>query len=472
MSEFREDKIEIVVFYQGSERGIELSESMKVLGLPATVVDDINQVRKRISSGRCDFAVIGQDDPVSVDPETLSSLIHLNQETRFLFLLAEKLNPADHFLRKAGGHLVISNLLSIRQLAPLIFSQVDLLIKERQNFRLRQMLNGRSSYDTLIGGSVPMRSLYRLLDRIARTDTNVMITGEPGTELSHVARAIHQRSERGIFPIVMVDCRRIKGQPDAAGIFGPVGKGHYQDAPCPAKSAIAKAANGVIVLENVDSLNSRGQDRLLGYLDHPFFQNETPGTPQPVPRLMVTSDSDLTKKVEDGSFLKTLYYRLNILQVRVPPLRERREDIPMLAQHFLRTVKHGGNGSSQVLSFSNRALLALFQHDWPWNVEELKTLIHELVPLQKGPQIDIPQLPASIAGEPEVPSEGKTTILGNSDLPLKEAKRIFETEYFKDLLRKTNGNMTLASRYSRVGRPYLYKKIREYGIQPDQFRTG
>jgi len=241
-----EDSIEIVIFYQGLKRGQKLGDNLNNLGIPARVVDDFSGVNNYVCPGRCAFAVICQDDPVTVDANSLIGLIHLNKESRFLFLLPERQLHSNDFLTRTGGHLVMSNMLSLRQISILILSQVELLVKERQNISLRKMLDDRTFCGDLVGGSLPMRSLYRLLDRIAQTDSNVMITGEHGTELSCAARTIHQRSERRMFPIVMVDCFGSRDDPDAEEIFGVVGSGPNANAPCPKKRPYQRPKGGLL----------------------------------------------------------------------------------------------------------------------------------------------------------------------------------------------------------------------------------
>jgi DNA-binding NtrC family response regulator len=380
------------------------------------------------------------------------------------------LTSYDELLRQAGTQRVLSLSLKPRQVADMLTTMADMRQLENQNYRLRQMLDGRSSYENLIGGSLPMRAMYRLLDQIAKTDSPVLITGEEGTESVDVAKAIHQKSERTEDPVIIVDCRKCADDPDAAPIFGPRGSGAYASGPCPRFSAFAKSGKGTVVLHRIDALHLEAQQRLLDFMHRPFFQNETAGSPHPLSRIMATSCPDLLSRVEEGTFLRELFYRLNILQVRVPPLRERREDIPMLAQYYLRFNETGKNGhaSGRGVSFSSEALLSLFQYDWKGNLAELRDLIHLLAQNVNGVEIDVGDLPAHIQQQAQAPQELKPTTY--SDRSLKEAKRLFETDYFKHLLKRTGGNMTLASRLSRVGRPYLYKKVREYDINPEQFR--
>jgi DNA-binding NtrC family response regulator len=439
--------------------GIETHQQRKL----AKMVEELGQLSP-------DFLVLSVRDPDSLDLKLIKAIGKTQPGTRMICLLAPDLTSYDELLRQAGIQRIVPLQLKPRQLADMLMTMADLRQLENQNYRLRQMLDGRSSYENLIGGSLPMRAMYRLLDQIARTDSPVLITGEQGTEGVDVAKAIHRKSERTVQPLVVVDCLKCKDDPDGTAVFGPRGSGAYGTGPCPRVSAFAKAGKGTVVLHHVECLHIQAQKRLLDFMHRPFFQDETPGTPQPLSRIVATSCPDLLARVEDGAFLRELFYRLNILQVRVPPLRERREDIPMLAQYYLRFTEAGKNGrhNGRGISFSSRALLHLFQHDWKGNLEELRDLVEALADKANGLEIDAQDLPTPVQHSGDVPAELKP--LPYTDRSLKEAKRLFETEYFKDLLKRTGGNMTLASRLSRVGRPYLYKKIREYEINPEEFR--
>lgn len=416
-----------------------------------------------------DFLLVGFHGQGALQLQQLRHIIRSLTGTRVIVMIPEALESYDELLRQAGVSQVVSRDLHPRQIAQFIQDQGVILTLERQNYSLRQMVDSRVVCGNLIGGSPPMRALYRLLDQIARTNAPVLVSGEDGTERVEVARAIHQKSERGQQPIVVIDCSEGVADPRGDFLFGAPGNGRHADGPSRG-SAFARAGKGSLVLHRIECLGMEIQRRLLEFMHHPFFQNETPGSPQPLARLIATAGSNLLGKVESGQFLRELFYRLNILQVRVPALRERREDIPMLAQHMLRGLdrKNGNARPTAGVAFSSRAMLTLFQYDWPGNLDELEEMIKKVASGVTGVQIEENDLPETVRKANEAPAEAKQANYMN--VSLREAKRIFETDYFSSLLKRTQGNMTLASRLSRVGRPYLYKKIREYGLMPEEFR--
>lgn len=465
-----EKPLELILVDDDYRQAHALADALKANGFAPQVAKTLSAACTLNPRGSCDFLLISYPVPEKIDATQLKMAARALPGVRMIALLPGGNEGHEELLHQSGIHLVLCRELAPRQLAQIMVAQGELRIAEEQNYRLRQMLDGRTAYANLIGGSAPMRSMYRLLDQVARTDAPVLILGEEGTERVEVARAIHQKSERALHSLVAVDCQRAADDLDASAIFGPIGRGLYASGPDPQRSAFAKAGSGVLVLHRIEALPLGGQQRLLDYLHRPFFQNETPGTPHPLARLMVTASPDLLERVENGQFLRELYYRLNILQVRVPPLRERREDVPMLAQHALRMLgrRRPGEGSApQSICFSSAALLALFQHDWPGNLEEVIAAVEHATQHLQGVQIELEDLPEELRSQQ---SPAEITPASFAHLALKEAKRQFESEYFLGLLRRTHGNMTLASRFSRVGRPYLYKKIKEYDLNPDEFR--
>lgn len=464
-----EDLFELMIVDEDPGLAHMLASFVEPTGFKVTVSQSLQDVFAHPRVESLDLLLIGLQGQGTLHLQQIRHVVRSLGNTRVLAMVSEELESYEELLRQTGVSRVISRKLAPKQIAQFLLAQGEIRGLEQQNYHLRQMLDGRMVYGNLMGGSPPMRSLYRLLDQIARTDAPVLLSGEDGTERVEVARAIHQKSERSIHPIIVIDCA--EGMSDESGqfIFGPPGNGHHSSGPSKA-SVFARAGKGSIVLHRIEMLSAEAQRRLLEFLHHPFFQNETPGSPLPLARIMATSGPNLLGRVDAGEFLRELFYRLNILQVRVPPLRERREDIPMLAQQYLRLVDRRAQGArpSSSFSFSSRVLLHFFQYDWPGNLEEMDVVVRKLAAAAQGPQIEVDELPEEIRHIGEPASEPKPS--GNLNQPLKEAKRIFETDYFKSLLKRTQGNMTLASRYSRVGRPYLYKKVREYGLLPEEYR--
>ena len=469
-----DDQLEIQILDEDHDFARSVAVLLKSAGYLPYVAESFNDATRRHQQKPCQLLLLGIAADCTLDLRQMKALVRAMSGARIIAMIPEALEGYEEALREQGVGQIVGRTASARQAFQYVQAQADLCMLESQNYRLRQMLDGRTAYENLIGASAPMRALYRLLDQVARTDTPVLVTGETGTERLEVAQAIHSKSERALHPSVVIDCAR--GSEDAQGIFlfGPRGGGSYGDGPTVAGSAFARAGKGTLILQNVEQLGSIAQQRLLEFMHRPFFQNETPGSPQPICRILATAGPNMMARVDAGEFLRELYYRMNILQVRIPALRERREDIPMLAQHFLRTMarREGEGVGAKSLTFSSRAMLGLFQHDWPGNLDELSALVCELARNAQGQQIEAEDLPPHLQQrvvQSESPAAGESAVPGY-DMPLKDAKRVFETEYFTSLLRRTRGNMTMASRQSRVGRPYLYKKIREYGIEPESYR--
>ena len=466
-----ENPINLVIVAEDSNPARRLSELLGPEGFNTAPVRSFPDAAKYIHRHSADLLLLILDGEEPLLLKELTKLIRETPGVRVVAAVSEALEGYEEMLGESGIHQVLSCSLEPRQIVQFLVTQREIMQLDRQNLHLRQLVDGRSSYENLIGSSAPMRAIYRLIEQIARTDAPVLITGEEGTEKLEVARAIHQKSNRALQPMVAVDCMDASDDPEGKALFGPMGAGEYSTGPSIGHSAFAKAGKGTIVIDHIETMATPTQRRLLDFLHRPFFQNETPGSPQPLARIMVTAGPNLLSQVEAGRFERELFYRLNILQVRVPPLRERREDIPLLALHYLRDGNKGGGARSGkgTLTFASRTLLYLFQYEWPGNVTELKESVLDMAHGAEETQIEVTQLPEAIR-EACDPSEEVAAAEKNRDLPLKEAKRHFESEYFKNLLRRTRGNMAKASRYSHVGRPYLYKKIREHGIEPEHFR--
>ncbi len=465
------DRFEIVIVDPEDHYARALADTLRPLGFEPRLGASLVEARSAVRQDAPDFALVGLMKPRDLDVKRLREELATLNGCRTLVLVEPGMEGYEHVLRSLGVRLVLPRGLEPRQVAQWLLAQGEIRQLEQQNVKLTQMIDDRVNYETLVGGSAPMRALYRLLDQIARTDGTVLIAGEEGVEKIEVAQALHARGSRARNPLVVVDCASCAGDPAGAEVFGPVGRGAHPLGPHQGHSAFARAGKGTVVLHRVEMLAPDAQRRLLEFLHHPFFQDETPGAPQPLARLIVTAAPNLFGRVEAGQFNRELYFRMNVLQVRVPPLRERREDIPMLAQAYLRAALNSHSGHAAPASaFSSQAMLALFQYDWPRNLAELRDVICKLTETSRGAQIELDDLPEPLRDKPESRQPEARPAGGFGNMPLKEAKRRFETEYFTGLLKRTRGNMTMASRFSRVGRPYLYKKIREYGLEPEKFR--
>lgn len=425
-----------------------------------------------LESFSTEFAVLGMSDPTWLNTPQLKSLVASGPQTRFIALLEEPGESLEQLLKQVGFHDFLPRTMPLHQLAQILGRYGEMRKLQEQNYRYSKLLECRTSFENLIGGSAAMRALYRLIEQVSRADAPVLISGEAGSEFADVARSIHQRSGRAVHPLLMIDCQPMPPDKLELSLFGPVGRGNYALGPAPNTSAFAKAGEGVLMLGNIETMPDKLQQRLLEFLRAPFFQGETSNSAHPVARLFATTSANMPKLVQDGAFNRELFYRLNILHIRIPPLRDRREDIPMLAEHFLQEINAvNGKKNRAALSFASNVILQLFQYNWPGNLAEFSEAIRHAAEKAKALQIETENLPDAVMknGTKSDNTEFKSTL---ANIPLRQAKRTFEAEYFKNLLGRTGGNMTMASRISKVGRPYLYKKIKEYQIEPDEFRQA
>jgi DNA-binding NtrC family response regulator len=460
----------ILLVMDDPRRASALAEFIDPSGLDVLMFDTLGEVRNFESLDRTAILVLDVGTRVDVLAPQLSDLTCKLPHALVLALLAKGMERNEELLRHAGVQEFLPRGLPLHHLARILVRFSEIRRLEEQNQRHRAMQESRTSYENLIGGSLAMRGLYRLIEQVARADAPVLITGESGSEFLDVARSIHGRSERRREPFVLVDCSQTTRGKLEQQVFGPVGGGSYPQGPSPDNSAFARAGKGTLVLHHIEESDAAVQKRLINFFQQPYFQGETLATPQPIARIVATAANDIERRVESGTFNRELYFRLNILRARVPPLRDRREDIPLLAEHFLRCLapENGTKKPRGPLSLSGEALMQFFRYPWPGNLEELEASVHEAANKTRTQQINREDLPEALLkfGEPE---EGSAHPVSGC-VPMKQAKRNFEADYFKSLLQHTRGNMTMASRISKVGRPYLYKKLKEHEIEPEEFR--
>jgi len=347
--------------------------------------------------------------------------------------------------------------------------QVDMILKQYRQERnlfeelqeLRDLHDHRHFLGELIGGSPPMRSLYQLLDAVAVGDIPALVVGEPGTEKTAVARTMHMISPRSRGPLVELNLETEHPGVVAEKLFGSTSV--YRSEP----SAFDQAEGGSLLIAEVGRLSLDAQRRLLDILQERALTRAGAARPRRLDvRLLVTSTDDLVRLVEEDRFLRDLYYRINVAQVMVPSLHERLEDIPMLAMKFLKRANKQLN--MRVEGLSLETLMTLITYRWPNNVAELQDVIVKGCRACERGVMTAQHLPIDVYRAASELSEGESV----ANVSFKQAKGRFELQYFTDLLRKTRGNMTQAAELSKVGRPYLYKKLREHNLRPAEFRQG
>ena len=337
---------------------------------------------------------------------------------------------------------------------------LDVALEQRrlrsENARLREALDGRDM-GGVIGRSRPMQQLFEIIDTIAPTTSTVLITGETGTGKEVVARAIHQRSARRAQPFVALNCAAIPETLLEAELFGHV-RGAFTGAVAQRQGRFEQAHRGTLFLDEVGTMSAALQAKLLRALQEREFERvgESRTTRVDV-RVIGATHSDLQQMVRDGLFREDLFYRLNVIPLQLPPLRERREDIPLLVQHFL---QRGGAETSPPLAIAQEAMRALMDYSWPGNVRQLENAIERAVAFGRARgRIERSDLPPDVAAVPQ--QAGTFSILLPDDgLDLEATVDAIARDLIVRALERTGGHKGQAATLLGLKRTTLVEKLK------------
>jgi two-component system, NtrC family, nitrogen regulation response regulator NtrX len=347
---------------------------------------------------------------------------------------------------------------------PLTIEKVSLVLKNALQQRRMgleiQRLREDDAIPEIIGNSVPIKALRQQLKLMAGTNGRVLIYGESGTGKELVAHAIHQSSLRATGPFVEVNCAALPEDLIESELFGHR-RSKTDGAPDTKIGKMQKAHGGTFFLDEVGDMSLKVQAKVLRALDE--HKLEPVGASQAIQvdvRVIAATNKNLEQEIERGNFREDLFYRLNVIPFTVPPLRERSEDIPLLANHFLREFATAYGRKPKELA--DDALEALMAHPWPGNVRELRNLMERIVILHPQHRIDARHLPLgnSKRSQPARAWDG----FGS----LHEVKEAAEREYILRKLEETAGNVTRAAELLGLERSHLYRKMRSLGIAPKE----
>ncbi|HUK66162.1 MAG TPA: sigma-54 dependent transcriptional regulator [Anaeromyxobacteraceae bacterium] len=330
----------------------------------------------------------------------------------------------------------------------------------RENRRLRTELAEEYRADNIVGSSAAMAEVLRQVGKVAPLKTTVLLSGESGTGKELIARALHELSPRSAMPFVAVNCGAIPAELVESELFGHV-KGAFTDASRDKKGLAVEADGGTLFLDEIGELPSALQVKLLRFLEDEEVRPVGDTRAERVDvRVVAASARDLAAAVKAGQFREDLYYRLHVLGIRLPPLRERRGDIPLLAAHFL--ARYGRlRVGAPIEKISEPALAALEAYRFPGNVRELEHAIERAVVLSEGSVLLEDDLPEAIRG---VPGGAPPLAVPEGTLSIKRATRAVEEDLIRRALEKTQGNRTRAAELLDLSYRALLYKIKEYGI--------
>jgi len=335
-----------------------------------------------------------------------------------------------------------------------------------ENRRLRQQ---RAPVKEIIGESAAISRLREKLALVAPTNAAVLIIGENGSGKELVARALHASSRRAHQPLVEVNCAAIPEDLIESELFGHE-KGAFTGASSRRRGKFDLAHEGTLFLDEIGDMSLKTQAKILRILEEQRFERVGGGRPIQVDvRVLAATNKNLEEEIIKGRFREDLYHRINVIPLSVPPLRERREDIPLLAAHFLKELSQENGGPAK--TFTPAALEALAAMPWPGNVRELKNFVFRLAILSPFDLVDVADLPLAASGaEPAADYDFIDPFL---QVPsFREARALFEKQFLRRKLSECKGNVSLLAEKIGLERSHLYRKLKAYGLEPGKEWEG
>ncbi|MBI5460848.1 MAG: sigma-54-dependent Fis family transcriptional regulator [Gammaproteobacteria bacterium] len=333
---------------------------------------------------------------------------------------------------------------------------------------LRERAGDPYRFENILSKSPRMREIFEMIRNLADLDTTVLITGETGTGKECVAHAIHHHSCRREQRFVRINCGALTESLLESELFGHE-RGAFSGATQARRGKFEYAAGGTLLLDEIGDISPVMQVKLLRVLQEKEIQrvggNDTIHVDV---RILATTNKDLERAVADGSFRADLFYRLNVVRITLPPLRERMEDVPLLAEHFLKTFAE--KSGRRVLQLAPAAMDQLLAYHWPGNVRELGNMIERAAALSQGEAINTVEIPRPVAG-----LQGDAHSTYPLDLPFKDGRAQvvadFERAYLSECLKRFQGNVAQCAQYCGVDNKTFYRKMQDYGLDKRDFKA-
>jgi two-component system nitrogen regulation response regulator NtrX len=370
---------------------------------------------------------------------------------------------------KLGAYDYIEKPLSLENVTLRVKHALDQYRLEQENRTLKTKVQRKFE---LVGQSPVMQQLRQLIETAGPTNSRVLIGGENGTGKELVARAIHNHSARAEHPFVAVNCAAIPETLIESELFGHE-KGSFTGATSMKRGQFEQADGGTLFLDEIADMSLNTQAKVLRALQEQQFTRVGGGKLMKVDvRVLAASNKDLEKEIAKGTFREDLYYRLNVVPIIVPPLRERREDIPALVRHFMKI--HAEEQGLRIKDVTPEAMAVFQQYEWPGNIRELRNLIERLMIMVPGGVIDAPQAAMSLQGRGGSQSatagaQASSPLLTKSYDSLRDARNAFEKDYIGRKLREHHWNISRTAEDLKIERSHLHRKIKllEVEMRPE-----
>jgi DNA-binding NtrC family response regulator len=436
------------------------------LGYATQVADCVQAARAALARGPVDMVLLDLKLPGGGGIAVLEEVRAQHPETIVVVMTAfATVNSAVEAMRIGAGDY-LTKPFTLEELSTVLDRAAHRRVFDVESRSLRDRLRTGKGMGNMIGRSPAMEKLYRILSKVAYSTHPVLILGESGTGKELVARSIHCNGPHGDKPFIPVDCGSLVPTLIESELFGYV-KGAFTGANRNKTGLLASADGGTVFLDEIGELPLELQGRLLRALQEKEVRPV--GSTQSVPisaRVLAATNRDLTAMVANGRFRKDLYFRLNVVNLRIPPLRERKADIPLLAANALDKVRRE-NGRSY--TFSDEALRLMMDYDWPGNVRELEHSIERACALSSGPVLHINDFPTQLQDhrmhaqrQQEDATNGISLAAAGQDQVLSIAE--IEKQAILNTIQQMKGDKLMAARLLGIGKTTLYRKLKEYGI--------
>jgi len=429
----------------------------QTLGFHTSIADSAEHAYRVLESNAIDVVLLDLKLPGAGGLEALHQIRERRPDVVIIVVTGYGTVQSAVQAMKNGAYDYVTKPFSMEELRLLLERVSSHLKLKTENRMLREKIKSKQGFGSIVGRAPEMEKLYRIIAKAAQSTHPVLILGESGTGKEMVARSIHFSGPFRDKPFIPVDCGSLVPTLIESELFGYV-KGAFTGAVQSRDGLLAIAEGGTVFLDEVGELPVDLQAKLLRAIQEREIRPV--GSTRRIAinvRILAATNRDLEQAVAQGTFRRDLYFRLNVLSLRIPPLRERRQDIPLLAAHFLERLSRA---SGQERSVSDEAMKALLAYDWPGNVRELENCLERACAFTTGPMIQVADLPSSIHSAPgtiPIGVEGTTTKI----LPMVE----LEKQTILNTITQLNGDKLLAARLLGIGKTTLYRKLKEYSSQ-------
>jgi two-component system response regulator HydG len=434
------------------------------LGYAVESTGEMSQARSLLRGSAADILLVNLPAGSSQGLELVSEVKLLYPQIVVIAMTASgSVNAAVEAMR-CGASDYLAKPFAMDELSTVLDRAAASLVTDTASRQLRERLRLSQGLGAMIGRSGEMEKLYRILSKVAQSTHPVLILGESGTGKELVARTIHAYGPNSQKPFLPVDCGSLVPTLIESELFGYV-KGAFTGANRSKDGLLVSAEGGTVFLDEIGELSLDLQAKLLRALQEKEVRPV--GATHRVPikaRIVAATNRNLAEMVEKGSFRKDLFYRLNVVNLRLPPLRDRREDIPLLAAHFLDRLSRENNTK---FTLSDEALRTMMRHDWPGNVRELENAIERACALSSGPVLHLGDLPTQLQQQ-GLEARRTAAMAGESaaegSQPQLTTLADMERQAILGAIRTLNGDKLQAAKLLGIGKTTLYRKLKEYGI--------